>query len=46
MLFRSNVTGPLGALAAGSLTAFWFEMVYFSGHALSETLGKGAQTLQ
>lgn len=37
-LWGRNVGGFLGAIAVGTLNAFWFEMVYFAPHALSETL--------
>jgi hypothetical protein len=37
--------GLPGAVAAGALNAFWFEIVYFSGHTLSETLAADALVL-
>ena len=35
-------SGLRAAVAAGALNAFWFELVYFSGHTLSEPLAADA----
>jgi hypothetical protein len=41
-LWGWRLGGSPAALAAGSLAGFWFEIVYFSGHTLSETLAADA----
>jgi hypothetical protein len=44
-LWGWRIAGFPGALAAGVLNAFWFEVVYFSPHALSENLAADSLVL-
>jgi hypothetical protein len=41
-LWGWRARGMAGAIAAGVLNGFWFELVYFSGHTLSEVLAANA----
>jgi hypothetical protein len=44
-LWGWRIAGFPGALTAGVLNAFWFEIVYFSPHAVSENLAADALVL-
>jgi hypothetical protein len=44
-LWGWRAAGPPGALTAGVLNALWFEIVYFSPHALTESLAADALVL-
>ena len=39
VLWGNNAAGRVGAIAAGTLNATWFEIAYFAPHALADSIG-------
>lgn len=39
LLWGNNAAGRVGAIAAGTLNATWFEIAYFAPHALADSIG-------